>query len=75
MVRYFTVFTLFLIAFSKTLYAKRCSIFFNVGFEPHRLNHAYLDVKLIPEDRKTLLKEVKKDKTGFIKAMTKELES
>jgi len=29
----------------------------------------------IPEDRKALLKEVKKDKVGFIKAMTKELES
>jgi hypothetical protein len=28
----------------------------------------------IPEDRKALLKEVKKDKAGFIKAMTKELE-
>jgi len=27
----------------------------------------------VPEDRKALLKEVKKDKTGFIKAMTKEL--
>lgn len=27
----------------------------------------------IPEDRKALLKEVKKDKPGFIKAMTKEL--
>lgn len=27
----------------------------------------------IPEDRKALLKEVKKDKAGFIKAMTKEL--
>jgi DNA-binding HxlR family transcriptional regulator len=27
----------------------------------------------IPEDRKVLLKEVKKDKPGFIKAMTKEL--
>jgi len=29
----------------------------------------------IPDDRKALLKEVKKDKAGFIKAMTKELES
>ncbi|SEM95327.1 transcriptional regulator, HxlR family [Chitinophaga rupis] len=29
----------------------------------------------IPEDRKALLKEVKKDKAGFIKAMMKELES
>jgi len=29
----------------------------------------------IPEDQKALLKEVKKDKTGFIKTMTKELES
>lgn len=28
----------------------------------------------IPEDRKAMLKEVKKDKTGFIKAMSKELE-
>ena len=28
----------------------------------------------IPEDRKQLLKEVKKDKPGFIKAFTKELE-
>jgi hypothetical protein len=28
----------------------------------------------IPEDRKAMLKEVKKDKAGFIKAMTKELE-
>ena len=28
----------------------------------------------IPEDRKALLKKVKKDKPGFIKAMTKELE-
>jgi len=28
----------------------------------------------IPEDRKAMLKEVKKDKPGFIKAMTKELE-
>ncbi|MDR6568332.1 hypothetical protein J2730_003332 [Chitinophaga ginsengisegetis] len=28
----------------------------------------------IPEDRKTLLKEVKKDKAGFIKAAIKELE-
>lgn len=27
----------------------------------------------IPEERKALLKEVKKDKAGFIKAMTKEL--
>jgi DNA-binding HxlR family transcriptional regulator len=27
----------------------------------------------IPDDRKAMLKEVKKDKTGFIKAMTKEL--
>ena len=27
----------------------------------------------IPEDRKAMLKEVKKDKAGFIKAMTKEL--
>lgn len=27
----------------------------------------------IPEDRKALLKEVKKDKAGFIKTMTKEL--
>ena len=27
----------------------------------------------IPADRKTMLKEVKKDKAGFIKAMTKEL--
>lgn len=29
----------------------------------------------IPEDRKAMLKEVKKDKPGFIKAMTKELMS
>jgi len=29
----------------------------------------------IPEDRKGLLKEVKKDKAGFIKAATKELEA
>ena len=29
----------------------------------------------IPEDRKALLKEVKKDKAAFIKAMSKELES
>ncbi|MEZ2444688.1 winged helix-turn-helix transcriptional regulator [Chitinophaga sp. RCC_12] len=29
----------------------------------------------IPEDRKAQLKEVKKDKAGFIKAMTKKLES
>jgi hypothetical protein len=29
----------------------------------------------LPEDRKALLKEVKKDKAGFIKTMTKELES
>jgi len=29
----------------------------------------------IPDDRKALLKEVKKDKAGFIKSMTKELES
>lgn len=29
----------------------------------------------IPEERKALLKEIKKDKAGFIKAMTKELES
>jgi len=28
----------------------------------------------IPEDRKALLKEVKKDKAGFIKAAIKELE-
>ncbi|HRI79718.1 MAG TPA: transcriptional regulator, partial [Cyclobacteriaceae bacterium] len=28
----------------------------------------------IPDERKAMLKEVKKDKTGFIKAMTKELE-
>ena len=28
----------------------------------------------IPNDRKAMLKEVKKDKVGFIKAMTKELE-
>ena len=28
----------------------------------------------IPDDRKTMLKEVKKDKAGFIKAMTKGLE-
>lgn len=28
----------------------------------------------IPDDRKEMLKEVKKDKAGFIKAMTKELE-
>jgi DNA-binding HxlR family transcriptional regulator len=28
----------------------------------------------IPEDRKALLKEVKKDKPGFIKTMTKQLE-
>ena len=28
----------------------------------------------IPDDRKAMLKEVKKDKAGFIKAMTKELE-
>jgi DNA-binding HxlR family transcriptional regulator len=28
----------------------------------------------IPEDRKAMLKKVKKDKAGFIKAMTKELE-
>jgi DNA-binding HxlR family transcriptional regulator len=27
----------------------------------------------IPDDRKSMLKEVKKDKSGFIKAMTKEL--
>ena len=27
----------------------------------------------VPEDRKALLKEVKKDKAGFIKTMTKEL--
>jgi DNA-binding HxlR family transcriptional regulator len=27
----------------------------------------------VPDDRKVLLKEVKKDKAGFIKAMTKEL--
>lgn len=27
----------------------------------------------IPEDRKTILKEAKKDKLGFIKSMTKEL--
>ena len=27
----------------------------------------------IPEDKKAMMKEVKKDKTGFIKAMTKEL--
>jgi len=29
----------------------------------------------IPDDRKAKLKEVKKDKAGFLKAMTKELES
>jgi DNA-binding HxlR family transcriptional regulator len=29
----------------------------------------------IPEDRKAMLKEVKKDKAGFIKSATKELES
>ena len=29
----------------------------------------------VPEDRKAMLKEVKKDKAGFIKAMTKELMS
>jgi DNA-binding HxlR family transcriptional regulator len=28
----------------------------------------------LPEDRKAILKEVKKDKTGFIKAMTKKME-
>ena len=28
----------------------------------------------LPEDRKAMLKEVKKDKAGFIKAMSKELE-
>jgi hypothetical protein len=28
----------------------------------------------IPADRKAMLKEVKKDKTAFIKSMTKELE-
>src|SRR6266496_6865646 len=28
----------------------------------------------IPEDRKMMLKQVKKDRTGFIKSMTKELE-
>ena len=28
----------------------------------------------IPDDRKAMLKEVKKDKAGFVKAMTKELE-
>ena len=28
----------------------------------------------IPEDRKAMLKEVKKDKIGFIKAMTKKME-
>jgi DNA-binding HxlR family transcriptional regulator len=28
----------------------------------------------IPEDRKAMVKAVKKDKAGFIKAMTKELE-
>ena len=28
----------------------------------------------IPEDRKAMIKEMKKDKPGFIKAMTKELE-
>jgi len=28
----------------------------------------------LPDDRKAMLKEVKKDKAGFIKAMTKELE-
>jgi hypothetical protein len=29
----------------------------------------------IPVDRKAMLKEIKKDKAGFIKATTKELES
>ena len=29
----------------------------------------------IPEDRKAMLKEVKKDKAGFIKSMSKDLES
>jgi DNA-binding HxlR family transcriptional regulator len=29
----------------------------------------------IPDDRKAILKEVKKDKAGFIKAAIKELES
>jgi DNA-binding HxlR family transcriptional regulator len=29
----------------------------------------------IPEDRRAMLKEVKKDKVGFIKAMTKKLEA
>jgi DNA-binding HxlR family transcriptional regulator len=29
----------------------------------------------IPEDRKAMLKEVKKDKTGFIKSVMKQLES
>ena len=29
----------------------------------------------IPEDRKAMLKQVKKDKAGFIKAATKELQS
>jgi hypothetical protein len=28
----------------------------------------------IPADRKAILKEVKKDKAGFIKSMTKDLE-
>jgi DNA-binding HxlR family transcriptional regulator len=28
----------------------------------------------IPDERKPMLKEVKKDKAGFIKSMTKELE-
>jgi DNA-binding HxlR family transcriptional regulator len=29
----------------------------------------------IPDDRKAMLKQMKKDKTGFIKAATKELKS
>ena len=29
----------------------------------------------VPEDRKAMLKEVKKDKAGFIKAVTKQLMS
>jgi DNA-binding HxlR family transcriptional regulator len=41
-----------------------------VMIEMHLWAEKYLS---IPEERKAMLKEVKKDKAGFIKAMTKEL--
>lgn len=41
-----------------------------IMIEIHLWAEKYLS---IPEDRKALLKEVKKDRAGFIKAMTKEL--